>query len=70
MTDDTAPEPNVRMEHLRRLGYCSGGVRAFFSRHGLDYSAFLQDGVSAEALRNTGDAMALAAIEEAHNGRK
>lgn len=60
----------VKMEHLRRLGYCSAGVRAFFQRHGLDYPAFLRDGISAERLAETGDGMAMTAIEEASNGRR
>ena len=60
----------VKMEHLRRLGYCSSGVRAFFERHGMDYPAFLRDGVSAERLAETGDAMALSAIEEAARGQQ
>ena len=70
MTDEVDCKIMVRMEHLRRLGYCSGGVRTFFARHGLDYGAFLQEGVSEDDLRATGDGMALAAIEEARNGRK
>lgn len=70
MTDEADNKTVVRMEHLRRLGYCSGGVRAFFARHGLDYGAFLQEGVREDDLIATGDGMALAAIEEARNGRK
>ncbi|CAA2409859.1 tail assembly chaperone [Xanthomonas phage Bosa] len=58
------------MEHMRRLGYCSSGVRTFFQRNGLDYSAFLRDGIDADKLAETGDAMALAAVEESKNGRR
>ncbi len=60
----------VRMEHLRRLGYCSRGVRAFCDRHNLDFMSFLTDGIGEDELAATGDGMALAAIEEARNGRK
>ncbi|QNN97194.1 hypothetical protein P9A51_gp39 [Xanthomonas phage Xp12] len=67
MTDDRAV---VRMEHMRRLGYCSAGVRSFFQRHGLDYSAFLRDGIDADKLAETGDGMALAVVEESKNGRR
>lgn len=55
---------------MRRLGYCSSGVRTFFQRNGLDYSAFLRDGIDADKLAETGDAMALAAVEESKNGRR
>ncbi|UYA98700.1 hypothetical protein P9A44_gp30 [Xanthomonas phage vB_Xar_IVIA-DoCa5] len=65
----TADETVVRMAHLRRLGYCSSGVRAFFERHELDYASFLKDGIGEAALAATGDGMALAAIEEARDGR-
>ncbi len=61
----------VRTVHLRRLGYCAGGVRAFFARYGLDYSAFLRDGIGSDKLEQVGDAMGLAAVEEARkDGRR
>lgn len=66
MTEDVT----VRMEHLRRLGYCSAGVRSFFQRNSLDYTAFLRDGIDADTLRKTGDGMALLAIEEAARGQQ
>ena len=66
MTEDVT----VRMEHLRRLGYCSAGVRSFFQRNSLDYAAFLRDGIDADTLRKTGDGMALLAIEEAARGQQ
>jgi hypothetical protein len=46
------------MRHMRQAGYCSRGVRAFFERHALDWSAFLKGGIPAAALEATGDAMA------------
>ena len=60
----------VKMEHMRRLGYCSSGVRRFFQEHSLDYSAFLREGIDSSKLEATGDGMALAVIEEARNGRQ
>lgn len=60
----------VKMEHMRRLGYCSSGVRAFFQRHGLDYPGFLREGIPAERLAETGDGMALVVIEEAARGQQ
>ncbi|UTC27981.1 hypothetical protein [Stenotrophomonas phage A1432] len=60
----------VKMEHMRRLGYCSAGVRAFFQKHDLDYSGFLQHGIKAELLAETGDGMAMTVIEEAARGQQ
>ena len=48
----------VTMKHIRQCKMCSRGARAFFERHGLDWSEFLRVGVPVEALEQTGDAMA------------
>lgn len=57
----------VRMGDGRQLRYCARGVRELFARYGLDYSDFLQNGISAEKLLEASgnDAMALAAVEVA-----
>ena len=67
MTEDVI----VKMEDCRQLRYCARGVRELFARYGLDYSDFLQNGISAEKLLEASgnDAMALAAVEVAR-GRK
>lgn len=49
----------VTHTHLREIGYCNKGARAFFKRHGLDWGAFLRRGLPAEAFEKTGDAMAV-----------
>ena len=59
----------VRMEHVRAARMCSRGTRAFFERHGLDWAAFLREGISSEQLEATRDAMALKVVEVAR-GRK
>lgn len=50
---------------LRVLGYCNRGSRDFFDRHGLDWREFLHDGIDAEILLSTGDAMASRVVEQA-----
>ena len=57
----------VHTRHLRtqNLRYCSRGSRLWFKLHNLDWSDFVANGISAEILINTGDAMALAAVNEA-----
>lgn len=56
----------VTLEHMatipgfsRRLGFCRQGGRAFAARHGLDWAAFVRDGIPASTLEATGDGMAL-----------
>lgn len=55
----------VRFEDIRALGYCSRGARAWFAQHGLDYLAFVRNGLPAHTLAALGDALADAAIEQA-----
>lgn len=55
----------VRMEHVRKARMCSRGARAFFKRHGLDWHKFLRDGLPAETIEATRDAMALKVVEVA-----
>lgn len=40
----------VRIEHCRKLLYCSRGIRELLARYGFDYSDFLVNGVDAQAL--------------------
>lgn len=65
----TAPDVTVTMEHVRAARMCSRGARAFFERHGLDWQRFLTEGLPAEQIEATGDAMALKVVEVAR-GRK
>ena len=66
----------VFMSDVRRARMCSKGARDFFARHGLDWSAFLREGIDAEALWGTGDPMAQEVVqvarerEEEEHGRK
>ena len=52
-------EVKFTMRHIRQCKMCSRGARAWFERHGLDWSEFLRAGLPVEALERTGDAMAL-----------
>ena len=55
----------VRMEHVRLARMCSRGARAFFVRHNLDWQEFLKNGIAADLLIETGDAMASLVVEVA-----
>ena len=55
----------VRMEHVRAARMCASGARAFFTRYGLDWADFLKNGIPAERIEATGDAMGLQVVEVA-----
>ena len=68
----------VTIQDLRDARYCLAGVRPWFRRHGLDWQAFLDHGIAADRLRETGDALVEPVIRiaemretaaEASNGR-
>lgn len=58
----------VYMKHVRQAYMCSGGARTFFEKHNLDWTKFLREGIDAEELIKTNDAMALKVVEVARNG--
>lgn len=68
----------VRVEHARAIptphpgGYCVPGMMVFFERYNLDFKKFVREGIDADVLIATGDAMALDVVEiarkEATNG--
>lgn len=49
----------VRMSDVRAIKGCARGARYFCQTHGIDWTSFLENGVPAERLEETGDAMAL-----------
>jgi len=55
----------VTIDDVRAAGLCVNGSRAWFARHGLDFRAFLREGLDAQTLLATGDAMALRVVEYA-----
>jgi hypothetical protein len=54
----------VKRNDMDKLGYCARGARRWFARMGLDWAAFVRDGIDADALRETGDAMALRLVAQ------
>lgn len=59
----------------RRPGYCLPVSRQFAARYGLDWRRFVKEGLPADELLATGDALAIALVdharqvEEGANGR-
>lgn len=60
----------IYMNHIREAKMCAKGTRQFFVNRGWDFQDFLKNGIDAEKLIETGDAMALQVVEVAKNGRK
>lgn len=55
----------VYPQDLRAANICFGGARPWFRRHGLDWQAFVAEGIEAERLEATGDALAFRVTAEA-----
>lgn len=67
MTDVT-----VTIQHLYSVpnftgskGFCGRGSRQWFEKYGLDWQAFVRDGLPASVLEATGDPLALRVVEHA-----
>ena len=57
----------INIDHVRAVGLCVNGTRTWFARHDLDFRGFLRDGLDADTLLATGDAMAQRVVEHARN---
>lgn len=47
----------IRHEDLRVIEFCNKGARQFCVRHGIDWSAFMRDGVDAKTVSHVDDEM-------------
>lgn len=56
----------ITVAHARSLSYCLTGVRRVCSKYGLDFRAFLREGIDEDALRHIDDAQVQKLIEAAH----
>lgn len=59
----------LTMDDLRRH-HCVSGIRRWFAANGLDFRDFVQKGIDAEVLLATGDALAVAVVEDAVRRRE
>jgi len=54
----------ITTEHLRAIdGYCVAGAREFARLHAINFKQFIQNGIAADELIKTGDALALRIVE-------
>ena len=61
----TEPMTIVTVQDLRAARLCFQGARPWFARHGFSWQGFLANGIEAEKLEATGDALALRVTAEA-----
>lgn len=61
----TASKVIVTVQDLRAAKLCFQGSRPWLARHGFSWQEFLADGIDAELLEATGDALALRVVAEA-----
>ncbi len=59
----------ITMQDMRRVSFCASGVEMFFKREGLDFDDFLQNGIDAQTLLNTGSVFARKCVTEAEKAR-
>jgi len=59
----------IRIDDMRRAGHCVRGVRGWFATHGLDFRDFLENGIEADQLVATGDALAERVVKLAEERR-
>lgn len=60
----------VTLEHVRllrgytsRKGYCIPGLKIWFASRGLDWNDFVKNGIPAQKIIDTGDALAIEAVK-------
>jgi len=62
----------VTVQHLHSVpnfngaaGFCARGARDWCASHGIDWAAFVREGIDAETLLATGDALARRLVDHA-----
>lgn len=53
----------ITIADIRRAGHCTSGARRWFEAHGLDFAAFLKDGIESEEFVTKGDALAARVVD-------
>ena len=73
MTDARLDDLIVTINDVRSAGHCAQGARAWFVGHGLDFRAFLRDGIPARQVAAMGDGLAdqviTRTLERRRNGK-
>ncbi len=54
----------VTIDDIRKTGHCVKGIRRWFEAHNLDFRKFIEAGIPASALLETGDQLALEVVSK------
>lgn len=55
----------ITIDDVRKAGFCPSGARRWFESYGFDFRQFVQEGMPAADLLETGDAQAQIVVEKA-----
>lgn len=58
-------ERRIYIGDIQKANHCVSGARQWFRSHGLDFRAFLRDGIDAQTLLDTGDPLAVRVVSRA-----
>lgn len=58
-----ADDPIITIADIRKTGHCVRGAGQWFALQGLDFKAFLKNGLPASVLLATGDELARQVVE-------
>lgn len=62
---EVTSELMCHMRHVRAAKLCGKGSRRWCAANGIDWSAFLANGIPAKTLRDTGDPIVARVVREA-----
>jgi hypothetical protein len=66
---DAPPDLLITMSDVTRAGYCARGARRWFEGHGLDFRAFMKDGIPAAEISALDDALGNRVVATAQERR-
>lgn len=58
----TLDQVTITISDIRKVGFCARGARKWFPQHGIPFNEFLANGISAQALVDTGDELAIRVV--------
>lgn len=53
----------ITIDDIRNAGYCAFGARRWFEAYGLDFRAFIENGIDEAKFLGTGDALAQRVVD-------
>ena len=53
----------ITIKDVRKMGYCPRAVKQWIIKHGFSWQDFLKNGIEADLVESTGDAMAKSIVK-------